>query len=84
VLDDVVARRIPVAGEQRRRLHDLSRLAVAALRYLLGDPGFLQRMACLLVAAPSSNGVNVVFRTMVGRVNPMQFAGLAPRLHSRA
>ena len=30
--------------EQIRRLHDLSRLAVTALRHLFGDPGFLQRM----------------------------------------
>src|SRR4029434_3995002 len=30
--------------QQRRRRHDLARLAVAALRYLLGDPCLLQRM----------------------------------------
>ena len=47
VLDDVVARRVLVGREQRRRLHDLAGLAVAALRHLLGDPGLLQRMAAV-------------------------------------
>src|SRR2546426_4622847 len=41
VLDDLLARRIPVLRKQRRRGHDLARLAVAALRHLLGDPGLL-------------------------------------------
>src|SRR5437762_409022 len=31
-------------GEQRRGRHQLARLAIAALRYLLGDPCCLQRM----------------------------------------
>src|SRR3954467_7524889 len=44
VLDDLLARGILVGGQQLGRLHDLARLAVAALRHLLGDPGFLQRM----------------------------------------
>ena len=39
--------RIAILGEQRRRLHDLAGLAVAALRHLLGDPGLLQRMLAL-------------------------------------
>ena len=31
----------------RRIGHDLSRLAVAALRYLMFDPGFLQRVVVI-------------------------------------
>src|SRR3989442_6919321 len=42
--DDLLARRLFVLGEQRRRGHDLPGLAVAALRHLLGDPCLLQRM----------------------------------------
>ena len=42
--DDFVLGRIGVLGEQRRGLHDLPGLAVAALRNLLGDPGALQRV----------------------------------------
>src|ERR1700730_7225955 len=42
--DDVGARRLRILGEKLGRLHDLAGLAVAALRHLLGDPGFLQRM----------------------------------------
>ena len=33
--------------EQRDRAHDHAGLAVAALRHLLGDPGFLQRMTAI-------------------------------------
>src|SRR5436853_4923753 len=47
VAHDLVARRILVAGEELRRLHDLPRLAVAALRHLLGDPRLLQRMRAI-------------------------------------
>src|SRR5688572_27907711 len=36
--DDLLARRLRVRREQLRRLHDLSRLAIAALRHFLGDP----------------------------------------------
>jgi hypothetical protein len=42
--DDLFARRFLVCGKQRRRLHDLTGLAIAALRHLLGNPCFLQRM----------------------------------------
>src|SRR4051812_31439566 len=38
---------IGVLGEQRRRLHDLAGLAVAALRDLLENPGLLQGMIAL-------------------------------------
>src|SRR6266851_9387811 len=34
-LDDLLLARIGVGGQQRRRLHDLARLAVAALRHLM-------------------------------------------------
>src|SRR5688572_3991109 len=44
VLDDLRTRGLLVAREQVGRLHDLSGLAVAALRHLLRDPGALQRM----------------------------------------
>ena len=47
VRDDLLARRLLVLREQRRRLHDLAGLAVAALRHLLGDPRLLQRMAAV-------------------------------------
>src|SRR5262245_37128074 len=47
VLDDLRPRRVLVARQEFRRLHDLTGLAVAALRHLLGDPGFLQRMAAV-------------------------------------
>src|SRR6266851_2581557 len=43
-LDDLRIARVGVPLQQRRRLHDLPRLAPAALRHLLGDPGPLQRM----------------------------------------
>src|SRR5262249_8814709 len=42
-----LARRILIAGEELGGLHDLARLAIAALRYLLGDPGLLQGMAAV-------------------------------------
>jgi hypothetical protein len=38
----ICSRRLLVRRDKRRRLHDLSGLAVAALRHLLGDPCFLQ------------------------------------------
>src|SRR5438034_2415666 len=44
VRDDLLARGLGIRREQLRRLHDLARLAVTALRHLLGDPGLLQRM----------------------------------------
>ena len=37
--------RVWLAGQEHRRRHDLPRLAVAALRYLLFDPGALHGMA---------------------------------------
>src|SRR5258708_28878164 len=45
--DDLGPRRILVVREQLGRLHDMAGLAIAALRHLLGDPGFLQRMAAV-------------------------------------
>src|SRR5262249_20714377 len=42
--DDLRIVGIGVFAQQRRRLHDLSRLAPAALRHLLGDPSALYRM----------------------------------------
>src|SRR5574341_230324 len=44
VLDDLRARGFLVLRQERGRGHDLARLAVAALRRLLGNPRFLQRM----------------------------------------
>src|ERR1700722_8671634 len=44
VANNVITARIFVAREQRRSLHDLAGLAVAALRHLQINPGFLQRM----------------------------------------
>src|SRR6516225_12416970 len=43
--DDLIASRSGVLFEQSGRLHDLARLAIAALRDLLGDPSLLQRVA---------------------------------------
>src|SRR5262245_63479651 len=40
VRDDVGAARLGIGLQKLGRLHDLARLAVAALRHLLGDPGF--------------------------------------------
>ena len=47
--DDFSLGRIGVFREQRRRLHDLPGLAVAALRHLFGDPGALERMVALRI-----------------------------------
>src|SRR5207302_1367593 len=47
VLHDLLARRVFRLREQCRGGHDLARLAVAALRHLLGDPRLLQRMIAL-------------------------------------
>src|SRR5262245_1765201 len=44
VLDDLGPARPGIGLEELGRLHDLARLAVAALRHLLGDPRLLQRM----------------------------------------
>src|SRR5262249_57140119 len=41
---DLLPRRLLVRCDQCCRLHDLSGLAVAALRHLPGHPGFWQRM----------------------------------------
>src|SRR4249920_610725 len=43
-VDDLLVGRVGISGEQRGGLHDLSRLAVAALRHLLLDPGLLHRV----------------------------------------
>src|SRR5690606_31506406 len=45
VFDDLLPRGVGVAFEKSCRLHDLPGLAVAALRYLLGNPRLLKRMA---------------------------------------
>src|SRR5688572_3539338 len=50
--DDLLPRRLLVLRQQRCRLHDLARLAVAALHGLLRDPGLLQGM----VAAETLDG----------------------------
>src|SRR5712691_5753184 len=42
---DIGVARAAVLGEQRRGSHDLPRLAVAALRHVLGDPGPLHPVA---------------------------------------
>src|SRR5438034_1514891 len=42
---DVRVRRVGVRREQRGRCHELARLAIAALRYDLRDPRFLNAMA---------------------------------------
>src|SRR5262245_1141048 len=47
VFDDLVTRRLWVLLEQVGGAHDLSGLAVAALRHLLGQPGLLQRVRCI-------------------------------------
>src|SRR3954447_3211842 len=43
VLDDLGARRLRILLEQIGRAHDLAGLAIAALRYSVGKPGFLHR-----------------------------------------
>src|SRR6267143_3703335 len=48
VLHDLLARRVFRLRKQCRSGHDLARLAVAALRHLLGDPRLLQRMIAVL------------------------------------
>src|SRR5580692_10931141 len=47
VADDVVAARILISRKQCRGLHDLPGLAIAALRHLQVEPGFLQRMVAV-------------------------------------
>src|SRR5437899_2508212 len=47
VPNDVVAAQILLACEQRSRLHNLSGLAVPALRHLQIHPGLLQRMVAI-------------------------------------
>ena len=42
---DIGIRRFGIFRQERRRAHDLARLAVAALRYVLRDPGLLHRLA---------------------------------------
>src|SRR5467141_2168293 len=42
---DIAVARVGLGGEQRRRGHDLARLAVAALRHLELDPGLLDLLA---------------------------------------
>ena len=44
---DLALGRIGILRKQRSRLHDLSGLAVAALRDLLGDPRLLERVVAL-------------------------------------
>src|ERR671914_3075115 len=44
VAHDLLARRLGRRLQELGRFHDLPRLAVAALRHFLGDPGLLQRM----------------------------------------
>src|SRR5258706_3176818 len=44
---DIAVGRVGLGCEQRRRGHDLARLAVAALRHLQIDPGLLDRPACV-------------------------------------
>src|SRR2546430_17310157 len=41
---DVGVARMPILLEQRRGSHELARLTVAALRNVLGNPGFLYRV----------------------------------------
>src|SRR6267143_7130836 len=43
-------------GEQRRGAHDLARLAVAALRHVVRDPGLLQQPAFLGLADALDGG----------------------------
>src|SRR5213078_3731923 len=45
---DVGVRGVRLLGEQRRRGHDLARLAVAALRHVFRDPGALYRVRAVL------------------------------------
>ena len=52
---DLRVGRLRRLGEERRRRHDLARLAVAALRHLLGDPRLLQRMRRRRATAPRSS-----------------------------
>lgn len=46
-------------GKERGRAHDLARLAVAALRHILCDPGFLDGMVAS--RAQPFNGCDAVF-----------------------
>src|SRR5580704_12833909 len=60
VANDVVAARILVGRQQRRGLHDLAGLAVAALRHLQVEPGLLQRMVA--IGRQSFDGGDVLAR----------------------
>jgi len=53
---DVGIARLAFDCEQRRRAHDLARLAVAALRHVLCNPGRLHRLAGLAGAHPLDRG----------------------------
>src|SRR6266849_1901710 len=51
---DIAIGRVGLGGEQRRRGHDLARLAIAALRHLQLDPGLLN----LFAAGCGANGLD--------------------------
>jgi len=66
VHDDVIPRRVLVGGQQLGRLHDLARLAVAALGHLFGDPSFCSgwslladRPSMVVIDLPSTSDASV-------------------------
>src|SRR4029077_10237332 len=48
---DLVLGRVLAGGEKRRGLHDLTGLAIAALRHIQGAPGLLHRVVALRIEA---------------------------------
>src|SRR5215469_4347221 len=68
-LDDLRVRGIGILAQEGCRLHDLARLAPAALRHLLGDPGALHRM--LTVGIETFDGGHLA----IGRVGERCLAG---------
>src|SRR5262249_15933812 len=65
VVDDLLLGRIGILGQQSSGLHDLARLAVAALGHLLELPRDLQRMR--LAAAQPFDGRDLLAGGLLGR-----------------
>ena len=64
--------------EERRRRHDLSGLAVAALRHVLGEPGLLHRM--LAVGRQAFDGGDALIGD-IADLNAAGAHGLAVHMH---
>src|SRR5262245_8857857 len=75
---DFLPRRARVLPEQRGGAHDLPRLAIAALRHLLREPGLLQRVA--RVGRQALDGGDAATREVLDRAQA-RVVGLAVDMH---